>query len=234
MNSDYYLSQKSKLLKDFDREAKRMKTVLVSRYGSEFTELILMDARQEFEMFIPKVPYVGGNKNRLTRSLIGAVQCLALYRALKTHGKALEEAGRIIYEYIEESLSSLPRPMRLGLRIAWLITFTRFGKKFFRSQAEQSQKHLYPQDWVYHYVEGDGMDFNFGIDMEECCVCKLFDSLGDSELTPFVCLFDFPFSRLANSGLVRTTTLAEGGDKCDFRYKRGREVSQGWPSESFK
>jgi hypothetical protein len=30
---------------------------------------------------------------------------------------------------------------------------------------------------------------------------------------------------------VRTMTLAEGAAKCDFRYKRGREVTQGWPPD---
>ena len=102
------------------------------------------------------------------------------------------------------------------------------GKKLMKKEAKRSQKRQYPEDFVFNYVEGDGKEFDFGMDFTECAVCKFFHSQGADEFTPFVCLYDFPVSRLTNSGLVRTMTLAEGAEKCTFRYKRGREVIQGW------
>jgi hypothetical protein len=33
---------------------------------------------------------------------------------------------------------------------------------------------------------------------------------------------DFIASELEGTGLVRTMTLADGADRCDFRYKKGR------------
>jgi hypothetical protein len=44
-----------------------------------------------------------------------------------------------------------------------------------------------------------------------------------------MCLADFPMSEAFGSGLVRTTTIAEGFNRCDFRFKRGGETQQGWP-----
>ena len=55
-------------------------------------------------------------------------------------------------------------------------------------------------------------------------MCKFFHLWDADEFTPYMCEFDFPMSRVEDSGLVRSTTLATGGVKCDFRYKRGRKI----------
>ncbi len=47
---------------------------------------------------------------------------------------------------------------------------------------------------------------------------------GALELAPYVCSVDKVASEMLGWGLVRTTTLAEGGDRCDFRFKRGGQT----------
>lgn len=234
MVNNYYTARKSKLLKDFGNVAKVMKKVLVSHYGDEFAEVVAGETRQEFEALIPQLPYIGGGKNRLTKDLIGAVWFLALYTVLKKHDKTVEEIGKIIYEYTEAYLSLLPPLSKLGLHFYGRMMFTGVGKKLIKSQATLSQKRQYPEDWVWSFIEGDGKEFDFGMDFIECGVCKFFHSQGADEFTRFACLTDFPMSKFTGSGLVRTMTLAEGAEKCDFRYKRGREVKQGWPPEFLK
>ena len=231
MVNNYYTARKSRLLKDFGNAAKAMKKVLVSHYGDEFAEVVAGETRQEFEALIPELPYIGGGKNRLTESFIGGVWFLALYRVLKKHDKTVEEIGKISYESSEAYLSSLSSLSKLRLRFYGRMMFTGVGKKFIRSQATLSQKRQYPEDWVWSFVEGDGKEFDFGMDFIECGACKFFHSQGAAEFTRFVCLTDFPMSKFNGSGLVRTMTLAEGAEKCDFRHKRGREVKQGWPPE---
>ncbi len=54
------------------------------------------------------------------------------------------------------------------------------------------------------------------MDYTECAVCKFLHSQGADQFTLYLCLFDFPMSRFTGSGLVRTTTLVEGAEKCDF------------------
>jgi hypothetical protein len=41
----YYISRKSKLLKDFDRTASLLRDHLIQRYGEEFTEFLSADHR---------------------------------------------------------------------------------------------------------------------------------------------------------------------------------------------
>ena len=59
---NYYTSQKSKLLRDFDYAAKSMKKVLVLHYGDELAETVAKDMRQEFEAIIPNLPDIGGSE----------------------------------------------------------------------------------------------------------------------------------------------------------------------------
>ena len=47
---------------------------------------------------------------------------------------------------------------------------------------------------------------------------------------PYICALDFPISKTFNRGLIRTKTLAEGADICDFRYKKGRKTEEIFPS----
>jgi hypothetical protein len=86
--------------------------------------------------------------------------------------------------------------------------------------------------WVWSFVEGDGAEFDFGTDITECAIKKFLCAQGADELTPYLCRIDFAVSRAFGMGLSRTMTIAEGGEKCDFRYKRGRETKQGWPSRA--
>jgi hypothetical protein len=61
----------------------------------------LHQAREEFEALIPEIPYIGGDENHLTGSLIGSSRCLAFYRAMKARGKSAAEAGKILYDAVQ-------------------------------------------------------------------------------------------------------------------------------------
>jgi hypothetical protein len=229
VTNDYYVAQKSKLLRDFDESSGKLgRRILASHFGDDLTDTILKEAYHEYEALIPKLPYVGGEKNIWTRNLIGSTQFLALYRAMKIHGKTAEEAGRISYEIVEALLYSQPvSSRRLSGRRSFMKSFLNELKK----QAEESQKRLYPEDWVWSFVEGDGKEFDYGTDITDCAIAKFFHAQGADELAPYMCLIDFAFSKALGLGLVRTMAIAEGGEKCDFRYKRGRATRQGWPSK---
>ena len=227
MADNYYIVRKSRHLKDFDRTAKHIRRVLVSHYGDDLAHPFLEETRREYEALIPDLPYIGGRKNRLTKSLVGSAWCLALYRALKEHGKTAEETGRVVYETVRAQLSAYPAFL---LRLVGSLRFSKFAVARLRKQAEQSQRREYAGNWVYTVIDGDGKEFDYGMYFTECGICKFFHARGADELTPFLCLLDFPMSRAFGTGLVRTMTIAEGHDTCDFRFKKGREVEHEWPA----
>ena len=190
---------------------------MISQCGEAFAATMVGETRQEYSKLIPEIPYIGRNRI-LVRFIIGTAQSLAIYRALASHGKTLEEAGKLYYLICQALLNSYP-----GI-VHWLIgrmSFSRFFLRALKKEALESQKRLYPGGYVFSFVDGDGREFDYGVDYSECGGCKFLSQQGASEFAPYVCTADIIYSELFGWGLTRTKTIAEGFEKCDFRFKKG-------------
>jgi hypothetical protein len=76
-------------------------------------------------------------------------------------------------------------------------------------------------DFEIRYVAGDGNDFDIGIDYVKCGNYKFVKDQGTEEFAPYVCMSDIALSNAMGWGLIRTETLADGCERCDFRFKKG-------------
>jgi len=221
---NYYVSRKPEMLAGFDEAAQRWKVILSQRYGDGFAQALLQEARAEFEALVPAIPYIGGDENHLTGSLIGSVRCLAFYRAMKARGKSAADTGKVLYDAVQAH----PGDYALQISPAQRLSRDELMKRR-RARATRSQERRYAWDWVYEFVEGDGEAFDYGYDFLECATDKFYRAQGAQEFLPFYCFLDFPTCELDGLGLSRTTTLAEGGEKCDHRFKEGARSTQAWP-----
>lgn len=219
IDKKYYMIRRPELLKGFDKESQYWRPVIAKKFGKEFTNIVLREAHGEFETLIPQIPYIGGNENHLTEELIGSVRYLAFYKAMKKHRKTAEETGKILYDAILARIDEPRSPVPPAKRLTTKQLMERRRKR-----AEKSQERLYPQDYVYEFVIGDGKEFDYGYDFSECAAQKFYHAQGADEFMPFYCYLDFPRSMVDGSGLSRTMTLSEGHEKCNHRSKEGREV----------
>ena len=201
----------------FDWVARRIRPVTVRHYGSQLADAVAVDARREYEELIPQLPYLGGARNLDTWLIIAAAMFLSFYKPLKARGRPVEEIGDEVYEGVEAFFASLPRFLT---RLYGRLHFTRRAVRQAKKTALESQQRRYAGDWVFAVVEGDGNPFDWGQDFVECGVCKFFHAQDADEFVPYMCRLDFVFSDAFGWGLARTTTLAEGSEKCDFRFKR--------------
>ncbi len=231
MSNTYYLVRKQQLMREFYQAMKSAEQVLVSRYGSVQTESIIQQTRQEFESLLFRLPYIGGDDNPLTDTLIQSAQFLAIYRVLKSYGKPVEETGEVCYLMTEAALCNSPRVL---VRLSGKNRFNRLSVGQLKQQAVRSQEREYPGGWVYQVVDGDGKNFDYGVDYTECAICKFYHAEDADELVPYVCLLDYPVSKALGTGMTRTTTLADGAERCDFRFKPGRPVERMWPPKTVK
>lgn len=85
--------------------------------------------------------------------------------------------------------------------------------------AKSTKERRYENDWVVELLPGNG-DYDLGYDYLECGICKLCRDEGCPELAQYLCRLDYMFAEVMGLRLERTATLAEGGDKCDFRFSR--------------
>lgn len=221
------------LLKDSDPLSsfyEATQKVFQVRFGNDVSTTLMNETRQAYESLRPDIPYIGGDENIFSEWLDYGAYYLAMFQALIARGHQIDDIGRIIFETYEV-MADYPQ---------WFLRIVgrfKYGKKYentLRIAAVQSQKRKYPGDFVSSFVEGNNQDFDYGLDITECGICKLFAAHGAENLSRYMCLSDYVVSKAFNRGLVRYNTIAEGSEKCDFRFKKGRKtfvypLRQGWP-----
>lgn len=224
-----YLPQKTQLLKDFDKAIAHSRQMLISLFGQEQGSSIIREAHQEYETLIPKIPYIG-DKNPLLIFLIPTSRYLAIYRVLQRYGWTVHDVGQLIHEINKAELKAIPKVVRWVIGYFW---FTQWFMARLKKRAVESSKRTYPGGYVLTYVEGKGQDFDFGIDYTECASCKFLGTQNALELAPYICALDKKVSEMMGWGLTRTMTIAEGSERCDFRFKKGGKTQVAVP-ESIK
>ena len=65
--------------------------------------------------------------------------------------------------------------------------------------------------------------YDLGYDYHECDICKLCQDEGCPDLAAYLCRMDYVLADIMHMKLVRTGTIAEGADFCDFRYSKPRD-----------
>jgi len=218
MNENYYVDQKKKLMQVFNKTMDWFRPHLKELYGNEFADQVLREARTEYERLIPLIPFVGGSKVHMTEDLMESVRILAYLRVLKAHGKTMDECKEIIYRGMETRFAKYPR---LILKLGGIRAFSKPFTRYLQRQAKVSQERRYPQGFVFEFVAGDRKEFDWGLDIYECGICKFYQEQNASEFMKLVCSIDYVLSDKLGYGLFRAETLAEGTGKCNPRVKKG-------------
>jgi hypothetical protein len=214
--NESYISRKPQFMKSFDKSIARSKRLLVSKYDDEQANSLIRDCRREYEALIPQIPFIG-NKSPFLIFLIPTSRYLAVYRVLRRKGLTIEEAGQLIYLMNEAEWEAIPIIYRRIISYLW------FSPLFIwriRKRAKESQAREYTGGYVLTFIEGDGRTFDYGFDYTECAGCKFLNQQGSPELAPLMCSFDKMASETLGWGLTRTTTIADGYERCDFRFKK--------------
>ncbi|MHC4193224.1 MAG: L-2-amino-thiazoline-4-carboxylic acid hydrolase [Planctomycetota bacterium] len=218
---NYYASRKSKLLKDFDRTAALLEHYLVGRYGKNLADELHRQTRQEYERIIPQIPHIKGLRARALNSfLLITAQELAVYRIMNRHGKTAPEAWEVCHEAIKLRMERFPKFKR---RLLKKLMYSNFLMRRVKGRAERGEQ-LKFGDFEVRYLMGDGEEFDWGVDYVACGNYNFMKAQGAEEFAPYVCLSDMALGDALGWGLIRTQTLADGCEFCDFRFKRGGET----------
>jgi hypothetical protein len=221
MNSGYPAARSRALLRDFDETARLARTRLASRYGEEFTEAVAREVRQEYERLIPEIPFIPGLRARSLNAFLRiTAQELAVYRVMKRRGKSADEAWEICHEAIGARMEKYPA---WKARLLGKLMFSKAMKRRVGKRAANGDE-LRFGDFEVRYLIGEGESFDWGVDYVACGNHEFMKQQGGEEFAPYVCLSDMALGEALGWGLIRTQTLADGCDRCDFRFKQGGET----------
>ncbi|MBZ0282878.1 MAG: L-2-amino-thiazoline-4-carboxylic acid hydrolase [Anaerolineae bacterium] len=217
MTIRYDLDQQKALLKGHDRLMRYGLKLMQSRYGDTLAQTFMAESRTEFESLIPHIPYIGGRDNPLTDTLVQMTSLLALYRVMKHYDYPVDEIGDLAQAMATNQIEQFPRAIR---HLIGRIYMTRLWRRRTAKKAQQSQTAPYPGNFVYEVVEGDGKDFEWGVNYLECGVVKFFHSQDADEFSPYMCLIDFLIFPGMGIELERHGTIANGCSHCEFRFRK--------------
>ena len=219
---NWYVEHKSGIMRQVRFVLRHYRKHFMEAYGKQEGEAIASESLQRFEALLPDLPYIGGDENRYTRHLYLTAAMLAVYRSMQARGATVEEAARLIYLGTASFFNSFPTRWLMRWQGRRMLGPKRMER--LRRDAARSQERRYPDDFVYEWVEGDGHDFEVGMDITECGVVKYLEREGAPELASYGCWVDYPQFAAMGLRLERTETLAQGGQRCDFRVSRGTPV----------
>lgn len=206
-----------RLMNTYNRIGQSVRMRLLDRYPAKLIWSIFADTRRELATMATKIPYIG-EKNIWQINLDTCIMSMALFKTLEKRKFELQEAVQIQNDIFEAYRSSFPSPMRWAYH--WYY-FSPFHQKRLSRAAEQSQKRQYPGDWVFSYVGGNGHPYDFGVDITECAVLKLYRTHRvDDEYLPYLCKLDHTMSNILSLGITHEGTLAEGAPVCNCRWTR--------------
>jgi hypothetical protein len=179
---------------------------------------IRQEVMDEFEIVLTQMPYVGGAASRMSDFFMRLMGFMAIGRVLRRHGVALPVIGDIERESYKAQLLTVPEAERLASGRQFMSPK---NQALLREQAVKSHAEVYPEDFVYDFVEpGPGDSFDFGINYKACGFCKFAARHGDQEILPHICGLDFEAYATRGIRLERTQTLAGGANHCNFRFSR--------------
>ena len=206
-----------KLLKGFAKRAAQRRPVLVDACGEAEADVILAEARREFETLVPEVAAIEGGL--MNGALKGTYEYLAYAKAMKAAGWSTERIG----EHFAEALRHLAARYPSWLPRTVYRAVRPILARMLRREAVASQQTSDPAGWRFEFVEGEPGGADFGMDVKNCAVCHLFARHDQSDVVPYLCALDDELSKVLGMGLRRTGTRAVGASCCDFRYQTGGE-----------
>lgn len=209
------------LLLQYDSILQNRREMYADYFGEAHVDAILAEMRTSYADVIPNIPFEGRFNYHL-QYLIPNAQDLAEYLVVTQHGMTLEEYAPIKFKNSCKGILSMPESMRYNIGES---SFGFLSQLQMRFAAWISQQGLYEHESVCNYIPGDGLNFDWGMDYTRCNNIHLFEKYDAIEVVEkLICQYDYIPSAAFKMGYFRTQTLAEGKDKCDLRWKKGKIV----------
>ena len=231
---DFYVRKKSKFMRSFNERLVLVNEELNKKFDNKKSEKLISQMKAEFVKILPDIPYIGGQKNPLTLVLVKCMSDLAVFRILEKEAFSFREIGEFHYNYVIAAHKLRKEALEKTGRDPSEYPFDPVYMDYQKKLTEETQKKLFPDDFVMDFVEGDGKSFEWGWDIQECVVQKAYKKLGDEKYLPFICLGDYYEAEGLGFGFSRNQTLGFGAPLCTHRFVKNYQTPRAWPPDDLE
>jgi hypothetical protein len=194
---------------------------LEREYPNTF-KLIIEEVNEAFESIEDKSNLKEKSKNPLDKRLRFSAYFLAFIQVMEKRNLSFDEIKKHCLSIAKEYVKPKNRIHKWYLKLVPKLLALPFYKRFL--------KNLDDKVGIKHREGGfrakiitdknETLGFGYGIDILECGICHLFQQNQASKYQNILCEVDHLTSELAGLQLIRTSTIAEGASKCDFRFQK--------------
>lgn len=162
--------------------------------------------RREYKAIIARQPDIGGRKNNLIMGLYLAAYFMAVYKV------APEKMTDAVFEGLVEAICSCDRFVKMNK-----------GREFFTEKNMTTRNRLqsdpefnsYPANWKYTFSYDMSIS-ECTITYTQCAICEMARRENCFHLMKYLCTTDFAQQKLMGNRLIRTKTIGNGDEICNF------------------
>jgi hypothetical protein len=217
VKTEYYNDKSLKLEKSLAKYLRKIRELLIRRYGNTRANDIIERATFYYPAIIPKIPFV--STPMYDSLLVLNSKMMALKKGMKAEGIGLEEFVNLQIEVLRKQTANIPKVIKKLMGSLYLSRIIRpLLKRVGRSASHNG--------WPTQVIDGKKSDdFNMKICTRDCQMVNFMKSVGENDLIPYCSFADFTNAKSMGYGLKQTTTIDSG--VCTFCFSKKGNVQ--WP-----
>lgn len=192
------------------------------KYGKE----LLDDVDAQYQVLKEDVRFASTSSNPMDKRLDLSAYFLALIMVLDKAGESFEKIRELALFTITEYLRPKNKWQAFMKRLPVKLIRTSLGRFLIQVFAKKVGQRGNPDGFVANIITNkeETLGLGYGVDIIECGICKLFKKHNYSKYVSILCEVDKYTTNLAGLSMIRIDTIANGANKCDFRYMVKSEV----------
>ena len=212
IKTGYYANQQDKLVKKFEKTLKRYEPRLAAQYGQTFAETISTEAMTYFIELIPRIPCYDTAFYRPI--ILLNAQLIAIVKAMKKHGKTVEDVFRIQADFFKEDTRRIPGFMGC-------VYVSRLAGYFLDRIAKKGSE----EGWESEIVRGKTTDdFDLAVITKKCGLVDYLKSEGMTDTLKYCNFSDFILFPAMNIGLKQPCTIQNGQCVYCMKYRGKTDI----------
>lgn len=183
---------------------------------------IITSVDNHFIEIYEDVRFAATSENPIDKRLDFSAYFLALIKKLDEQGESFELIRKVCLEVVTDYVRPRSKFQKVIKQLPAKLTNTWLASLVIKQFNKRISKNTNPGGFVANIITDKQETFGlgYGIDIIECGICKLFEKHSHSKFSSILCEVDELTSGFAGLQLVRTSTIALGAKKCDFRFKK--------------
>jgi hypothetical protein len=186
------------------------------------SEVVINEVDQQFRILSEDTQFASTSRNPMDKRLDFSAYFLALIQVLEKRNFTYDDIRTICLEITYTYVTPANAFQKWLKRVPPKLVGLALTKPVLRIFNNKISTRGHPDGFRAEILTDKSKTYNlgYGVDILECGICKLFQKHHAGKYASILCEVDKVTTSLAGLEMIRTSTIALGAKKCDFRYRR--------------